>query len=185
MTKALALLRQFGSLLQTLRTLPPAPPSPAEQDFAAAAAELINNRERARDRRMLHWVAGICGALLLWATIAQVDEVTRGEGKVVSSRSLQTVQSLDGGIVTAILVREGEVVEQGQVLLKIDETRAASGARENAAMSLSLQARVARLRALAEGTAFDPPKASDADDQRIVEEERRLFEMRRAELAGQ
>lgn len=180
--------RKALSTLQELRSLPPAPTvaaSTAEQDFEQAARELLNPAARRRDRRMLRWGGGVLLALLVWAGIARVDEVTRGEGKVVSSRSLQTVQSLDGGVVTAILVREGEVVEQGQVLLKIDETRATSSARENAAMSLSLAARVARLRALAEGTPFAPPEAKDADDQRVVEEERRLFEMRRAELQGQ
>ena len=69
------------------------------------------------------------------------------------------MQSLDGGVVSEILVREGEVVEQGQLLLKIDETRATSGVRESAAQGFALRARLARLRAVAEGAAFKPPPA--------------------------
>ncbi len=122
--------------------------------------------------------------LIVWAWFAKVEEVTRGEGKVIPSRQLQVVQSLDGGVVSQILVREGEVVEAGQLLLKIDETRATSGVRENAAQGFALRARQARLRAVAEGTRFDPPKVgrNDAEEQRIVEEERRLYESRMSEL---
>lgn len=172
-------------LVQAFYALPPPPLSPAVRDFEAAARELINARERQRSRVVIRAVATVSAVLLLWAAFARVDEVTKGDGKVVSSRSLQTVQSLDGGVVTAILVREGDVVEQGQLLLQIDQTRATSGARENAALGLALQARLARLRALAEGSAFSPPPTKDADEMRIVEEERRLYETRRAELAGQ
>jgi membrane fusion protein, adhesin transport system len=121
--------------------------------------------------------------LLVWSALAHVEEVTRGEGKVISSRQLQVVQSLDGGVVTEILVREGQVVEAGQVLLKIDETRATSGVRESAAQSFALRARLARLRALAEGSTFQPPAVgSGGDERRIVLEERRLYESRRSEL---
>ncbi|RVT83143.1 HlyD family type I secretion periplasmic adaptor subunit [Inhella crocodyli] len=176
---------RFRALVQAFYALPPPPVSPAVRDFEAAARELINARERARSRLMVRAVGTVVAVLLLWAAFARVDEVTKGDGKVVSSRSLQTVQSLDGGVVTAILVREGDVVEKDQLLLKIDETRATSGARENAAMGFALQARLARLRALAEGTPFSPPSTKDADEQRIVDEERRLYENRRAELAGQ
>jgi adhesin transport system membrane fusion protein len=116
-----------------------------------------------------------------------VDEVTRGDGKVIPSRQLQLVQSLDGGVVTAILVREGEVVEKDQLLLKIDETRATSGVRENAATGFALRARQARLRALADGSSFQPPagaggaKLSD-EEKSIVAGERRLYEQRIFEL---
>ena len=65
--------------------------------------------------------------------------------------------SLDGGVVSEILVREGDVVEEGQLLLKIDETRATSGVRESAAKGFALRARSARLRSLAEGVPFKPP----------------------------
>ena len=121
--------------------------------------------------------------LVLWACFAQVEEVTRGEGKVIPSRQLQIVQSLDGGVVSEILVQEGQVVEAGQLLLKIDETRATSGVRESAAQGFALRARGARLRALAEGAAFVPPASSNPEEQRILDEERTLYETRRSELA--
>lgn len=166
---------------------PSSPPSHARRDsalrsFELVADELISQR-RTRGARTIVWTAAlVVAALLTWASLAQVDEVTRGEAKVISSRQLQLVQSVDGGVVTEILVREGQVVEADQVLLKIDETRANAGARENAAQGFALEARLARLRAVAEGGSFVPPKAEGLEEGRIVEEERRLFEQRRAEL---
>ena len=120
--------------------------------------------------------------LIIWAAFARVDEVTRGEGRVVPSRQLQVLQALDGGVVAEILVREGQVVEAGQMLLRIDETRATSGVRESAAQGFSLLARQARLRALAEGSSFKPPEPSDDEERNTVEEERRLYESKMSEL---
>jgi adhesin transport system membrane fusion protein len=111
--------------------------------------------------------------------------VTRGDARVIPSRQLQVVQSLDGGVVSEIAVQEGQVVEVGQLLLRVEETRATAGMRESAATGIALRARAARLRALAEGKPFDPPAAKDQDDKRTVEEERRLYASRLSELDAQ
>jgi adhesin transport system membrane fusion protein len=95
------------------------------------------------------------------------------------------VQSLDGGIVSEIAVQEGQVVEAGQMLLRVEETRATAGMRESAATGIALQARAARLRALAEGKPFVPPAAKDDDDRRTIDEEQRLYQSRRSELEAQ
>ena len=151
--------------------------------FEAQADAVMSRQATAHARRIVQVAVAVVAVLLLWASFAEVDEVTRGEGRVVPSRQLQVVQSLDGGVVSEILVREGAVVEAGQLLLKIDETRATSGVRENAAQGFALRARLGRLRALAEGSAFQPPaNAQDGDERRIVEEERRLYESRLSEL---
>jgi adhesin transport system membrane fusion protein len=153
--------------------------------FEVDADAVISQRETRRAQTIVRAALLSVAALLVWAAFAHVDEVTRGEGRVIPSRQLQVVQSLDGGVVSEILVREGEVVEAGQLLLKIDETRATSGVRENAAQGFALRARQARLRALAEGSAFLPPaigKENDAEERRILEEERRLYEARLSEL---
>ena len=121
--------------------------------------------------------------LIVWAALARVDEITKGDAGVISSKQLQLVQSFDGGVVSEILVKEGQVVEKDQLLLKIDETRATSGVRESAAQGFALRARLARLRALVEGTSFQPPPpGGSADERRIVDEELRLFETRVSEL---
>jgi adhesin transport system membrane fusion protein len=80
------------------------------------------------------------------------------------------------------LVKEGQEVEAGQLLLRIDETRATSGVRESAAQGFALKARLARLRALAEGSAIAMPAAKSDEERRIADEERRLYSSRQSEL---
>jgi adhesin transport system membrane fusion protein len=150
--------------------------------FEQEADELMSRERTHRARLVVRAAVLMVVLLLVWAAWAEVDEVTRGEARVIPSRQLQVVQSLDGGVVQEILVREGQVVEPGQLLLRIDETRATSGVRESAAQDLALRARAARLRALAEGSAFQPPAVADADEQRIVDDEKRLYAARVQEL---
>lgn len=120
--------------------------------------------------------------LLLWSAFAVLDEVTRGEGKVIPSRQIQILQSMDGGIVSEILAREGQTVKAGDLLLKVDPTRMVSSLRENQSQYLALLAKGARLRALAEGSRFVPPEEVTQQAPEIVEAERALYESRRAEL---
>jgi adhesin transport system membrane fusion protein len=158
-------------------------PGPAGPGFVL---ELDDEAARSRTRRaqaIVRTSVAVVALLLIWAGVAHVEEVTRGEGRVIPSRQLQVVQSLDGGVVAEILVQEGQVVDAGQLLLRIDETRATSGVRESAAQGFALRARLARLRALAEGSAFLPPTASNKEEASTVEEERRLFTARQSELA--
>ncbi len=162
---------------------PNAPHDPAGfRSFELEADEVMSRARTQRAQTIVRAAVAVLVVLIVWAAFARVDEVTKGDGKVIPSRQLQLVQSLDGGVVSEILVKEGQVVEQDQLLLKIDETRATSGVRESAAQGFALRARQARLRALAEGAGFQPPAATDAEERRIVEEERRLYEARQSEL---
>lgn len=148
-------------------------------------ADAVMSRSRThRAQKIVRTAVLVVLMLLLWAAFAEVEEVTRGDGKVIPSKQLQVVQSLDGGVVTEILVQEGQVVEAGQLLLKIDETRATSGVRESAAQGFALRARQARLRALADGAAFQPPAIRPGNDEerRIIDGEQALYETRRSEL---
>lgn len=85
--------------------------------------------------------------LVVWACFAPIDEVTRGEGKAVPSSKVQKIQNLEGGIVAEIYAKEGEVVEIGQPLLRLDETRFASNVGETEADRLAMALRVQRLSA--------------------------------------
>ena len=154
------------------------------RSFELEADEVMSRAKTQRAQTIVRAAIVVVVLLIIWASLAHVDEVTKGDGKVIPSRQLQLVQSFDGGVVSEILVKEGQVVEKDQLLLKIDETRATSGVRESAAQGYALRARQARLRALAEGAAFQPPGAAgdNADEKRIVEEERRLYETRLSEL---
>lgn len=86
-------------------------------------------------------------ALIVWASLASIDEVTRGDGRAIPSSRLQKVQNLEGGIVAQVFVHEGEVVQAGAPLLRLDDTRFKSNAGETEADRLSLQARIQRLNA--------------------------------------
>lgn len=95
-------------------------------------------QEPLRARALLYVMALVLLLLLVWAAFASVDEVARGEGRVIPSRQLQVIQSFDGGVVDEILVHEGQVVEAGDLLLRIDPTRFISSFRESRAQYLSL-----------------------------------------------
>src|ERR687896_1039936 len=87
----------------------------------------------------------------VWAHFAVVGEVTRGEGTVIPSRKTQVVQNLEGGILADILVREGDIVDRGHILVRIDNTAAKATYRDAQLQHLNLRATVARLEAELEG----------------------------------
>lgn len=156
--------------------------SQQDGDFDANADWAIAE-QTPQGARIVIWLSVASVAiLLLWSAFAVLDEVTRGEGKVIPSRQIQILQSMDGGIVSEILAREGQTVKAGDLLLKVDPTRMVSSLRENQSQYLALLAKGARLRALAEGSRFVPPDEVMKQAPEIVEQERTLYESRRAEL---
>jgi len=154
-------------------------------DWVSDAEWARLQQEPVRARVVLRTVVLVLCALLIWAAFAEVDEVVRGNGKVIPSRQLQIIQSVDGGIVSEIMVKEGDIVESGQPLFKIDETRFVSSLGENRAEYLSLMAKSARLKAIAEGKAFLMPKEVEREVPVIAAQERGLYESRRMELEAQ
>lgn len=142
-------------------------------------------QEPVKARALLRVIALIMLILLVWAAFAPLDEVARGEGKVIPSSQLQVIQSFDGGVVQEVLVREGQVVEKGDLLLRIDPTRFISSFRENRAEYLALQARAARLQALTTNTELVMPEDVVEEAPDLVEHERRLYESNRKELNEQ
>ena len=153
-----------------------------DDDFDANANWAIAE-QTPRGARTLIWLSIIAVLVLIaWAALSNLDEVTRGEGKVIPSRQVQVLQSMDGGIVSEILVKEGQTVKVGDLLLKVDPTRMVSSLRENRSQYLSLLAKAARLRALADGARFIPPQEVLNEASDIAGQERSLYESRRAEL---
>jgi adhesin transport system membrane fusion protein len=158
---------------------------PGMDVFEREASEVMSRQHTARARQIARTAVFIIVALIVWAAFARVDEVTKGDGRVVPSRQLQVLQSLDGGVVEQILVHEGDKVEAGQVLLTIDPTRATSAVADSEAQGFALQARVARLRALAQGTTFLPPTPSGEQERSLLEGEKKLYDSRVTELQTQ
>ncbi len=119
---------------------------------------------------------------LLWAANATLDEVTRGEGKVIPSSKIQIVQNLEGGILERILVREGELVERDQPLLQLDDTRFSSTFRETRLKYLALLAKSARLQAEANNQPLQIPEIVWQERGDLARNEVALFESRVVEL---
>ncbi|KMK50894.1 hemolysin secretion protein D [[Actinobacillus] muris] len=103
---------------------------------------------------------------VVWAYFSPLEEVTRGQGSVIPSSREQIVQSLDPGIIQEMKVKEGDIVEKGQVLLTLDDTRSSAVLRESEAKVQNLRAVVARLKAESSGKelvfADDIPEAVKA-----------------------
>ena len=156
-----------------------------DQAWEDEAEDELLEQAPLRAKKILYWVAIVLLVLLVWAAITKVDEVTRGEGRVIPSKQVQVIQSLDGGIVTKILVREGQTVAVGDPLIRIDETRAISSLRENQSQYLSLLARQARLEALAEGKSFNPPPQVQKDSPEVYAQEYGLYLSSKDALASQ
>ncbi|HGK4843971.1 HlyD family type I secretion periplasmic adaptor subunit [Kluyvera georgiana] len=98
--------------------------------------------------RITLWaILGFFIIMIAWASLADIDEVTRGDGKAIPSSRLQKIQNLEGGIVAEVFVHEGEVVKAGAPLLRLDDTRFRSNAGESEADRLALEARIQRLTA--------------------------------------
>ena len=135
-------------------------------------------------KKLLYCILAILIAAIVWAYFAKVDEVTRGDGRVIPSRQMQVIQSLDGGIVSEILIKEGDLVKIGTPLIKIDETRAVSSLRENKGQYLALLAKQARLKALAEGGAFNPPAEVQKEAPLAYEQEYALYNASREEMSS-
>jgi adhesin transport system membrane fusion protein len=154
-------------------------------DFARdSEAALIDAPSKGKSR-FLSVCLALFASLLLWATFAQLDEVTRGEGRVIPSSKRQVIQNLEGGIVKAIYVREGDKVTKGQVLLSIDPTGFASNLGEVAAKNLALSAAIARLEVEAndpDATTIPFPADLKETAPDVIRAETTLFNIRRTSL---
>lgn len=129
---------------------------------------------------LLFLVVGVI-AFGWWAYTSQLDIVTRATGTVIPSSRVQSIQSLDGGIVSEIEVSEGDVVEKGQLLLRIDGDKAQAIYRETLSRIASLEAAIARLRAEVLGVPLDFP-ASTHDYPDVVNAQRILYTKRASAL---
>jgi membrane fusion protein, adhesin transport system len=118
----------------------------------------------------------------IWAHYSTLDEVTRGTGKVIPSRHVQVVQNLEGGIVSEILIKEGDIVNQNQVLLRIDDTRFSASMRESQVTSSAMEAKIARLTAESQGKPFQLPRRLKKAQKELFLSERALAQSRQQEL---
>ena len=123
------------------------------------------------------------GAFLLWAATYEIEESARAVGRVIPSQQVQVVQSLEGGIVSAVMVQEGDIVNAGDVLMQIDDTRFASERGELLEQSSAIAAESARLTAEAElSSELSFPAALVARNPQATAVEQQVFLSRREQL---
>lgn len=130
---------------------------------------------------MLGFIAFIV-SFFVWAYYADLDEVTVGDGKVIPSSQVQVIQNLEGGIISSIPVRVGDLVNKGDVLVRLDDTRFSSSLGENTAKHDAFTAKVARLNAEATGRPIQFPPELLKSNPGVVAEERALYMSRKLEL---
>ena len=136
-----------------------------------------------RGGRAIIWVIFVLFLMfMVWAYYSNIEQVTRGDGKVVPSTQIQIVQNFEGGILSEIMVDVGELVKKDQLLLRIDETRFSSSFKQNRVKYLSYKARAARLLSEANGTSFEVPKEVMDEKPEIGIREQELFESRNREF---
>jgi adhesin transport system membrane fusion protein len=126
------------------------------------------------NRRLIFISAAGMAVLVLWGAIAQVDEVTRGMGKVIPSSKVQLVQAAEPSTVAAIMVRSGQLVRKGDLLVRLDNAQTQSQMGQLQAENERLAARAARLQG--EGTGG----GADCGAGTACAEERQLADARRA-----
>ena len=139
-----------------------------------------------RGARVTVWIAAaLIITALVWARFAVLQEVTMGEGKAIPSSKVQVIQNLEGGIVTEIFVREGQIVNKGDTLLRLDDTRFLSNKGESEVDKYTLMAQVDRLSAEAEGRPFKPSAEVLGKAPQVTADEQALYDSRQRRLASE
>ncbi|MBW8245730.1 HlyD family type I secretion periplasmic adaptor subunit [Enterobacter mori] len=123
----------------------------------------------------------LLAVFIAWASLFKLDEVTTGSGKVIPSSHEQVIQSLEGGIIHSLMVREGDIVERGQQLAQLDRTKTESSVLESESRLNAALATAARLKAEVNDTELAFPEELD-DDVELVKQETALYQSRRESL---
>ena len=153
--------------------------------FMSSLSEAVLAKAPSNSRKILYIVFVTAAFLIGWASFAEIDEITRGTGKIIPSGKNQIVQNLEGGIIEEILVHTGDEVKKGQILIKIDNKTFSSSYGESKLRLDELQAKYLRLDAEANDKEFDYNATMDVQMRQSVAFEKSLFETNKARLREQ
>ena len=153
-------------------------------DFKTLSREMAG-REGLSGSSILVTIAALLLIALLWANWAELDNVTRGDGRIVSSVQNQMVQAAEGGVILRRYVSENTVVASGEVLFEIDPVDASSELNSLSQRLTALDMKDMRLRAEINDVDFSIPAELNARSPLVALTEKSLFAARRSELAGQ
>lgn len=152
-------------------------------EFVSSVRSSVLIQSPKSTQRVLWTIAVLVVWLLTWASWAEIDEITRGEGRIIPSGQLQVVQNLEGGIVKAILVKEGDTVKKGEELLKIDNSKFTSTYAESVVKFDELSAKELRLRAEGNNQLFvDDIKVKSKRLNRLIDQEKSLYHINQLQL---
>lgn len=154
--------------------------SRVEETFANDVREALARRTNTGVWALLFAVLLLLCAFIAWAYLAEIEEVTTGDGRVIPSSQIQVVESLEGGLVAEIFVKEGDVVDAGEPLVRIDDTDFAADLGELQKQRSALFIRARRLDAEAQGTDLD--LTGGGFDQLAAAREMALFNARATAL---
>ena len=126
----------------------------------------------------------LIGSLIFWASKAELDNVTRGEGKIISSVQNQNIQSTESGVIQKRFVTENSFVDEGQILFVLDPVDTSSELNQLTKRLETLEIREQRLQSEIQGKVFDPKNSSEVSNITFLNTERSLFMLRQSELAG-
>lgn len=156
----------------------------SEVDFKALARSMAG-KEGLAGSTIMFTIVALIGLALIWSNWAELDSVTRGEGRIVSSVQNQLVQASEGGVILQRYVSENTAVAEGEVLFAIDPVDASSDLNRLLQRLVSLDIREQRLQAEISGGDFTVPADLAARSAMVASTEHSLFAARRAELAGE
>lgn len=164
---------RFQQLIKSNLDVTPA----TDLKYMSYSSEAMLQQAPVVQRLLLRVICVFVLVAITWAYFAEIDEFTRGLGRIVPSSDVQIVQNLEGGILAELFVERGDVVERDQPLLLLDDTIFSSTLRERTLQIAQLQAKVARLRAEANGGTFDEEwsKFGKSDDDPLARNERELY----------
>ncbi|MFI3014283.1 HlyD family type I secretion periplasmic adaptor subunit [Klebsiella aerogenes] len=154
--------------------------SAEDAQFMNDVRESLLAQTTPKSRLVLQLIAVMFISGLIWAHFARVEEITQGEAKIISKSREQVIQSLEGGILEEMMVREGETVEKGQILLKLDPTRSNSTYKETLSKVTGLQAAVDRLSAEANNKPL--VFAPSVTDPEVIRQETETYNTRKHDL---
>lgn len=152
-----------------------------DQIYATELRQAMVNERTLSAGITLLFLIGLLAAALVWASTSKLEEITKGNARIIPTSREQLVQSLEGGIVAELMVKEGQVVNKGQPLVRIDATKAQSAFAEGKTKAIGLKASAARLRAEARGTPLEFP-ADVAQNFEVIKNEKNTYAAKKTAL---
>ncbi len=152
--------------------------------YLADARTSVNQKLPDGGRALIFMTVLVLAVFLFWSSVSEIDEITRGDGKVVPSSRIQEIQNLEGGIVAGIEVSEGMIVHKNQVLLIMDDTRFTSNVEQQEAEQQAMQAKKQRLLSEINDIEFHTTSELEKAIPELVAGERELYLNRQRELVS-